>query len=507
MTNTLYDSLFAHHVGNEAPFLLLDDGKVVSYDAFLKRAAQIAHVLQNSGVSPGDRIVVQAPKLADTIALYAASVQTGAVYLPLNTAYTMAELDYFASDALPAVIVCDDKDEAEIKKLADQYGARLLTLGGEKSSLSRQADTQPREFETVDRAPDDLAALLYTSGTTGRSKGAMLSHQNLLTNAQALANLWGITKNDRLVHALPIFHTHGLFVAMNTSLVAGSEVRLMEKFDIGMILEELPHSTLLMGVPTFYTRLLADDGFTKETAANMRLFVSGSAPLLAETHQAFEARTGHRILERYGMTETNMNTSNPHTGERRAGTVGMALPGIEVIVTDPETGEQLPRGAVGMIEIRGPNVFQGYWQMPEKTAAELRENGFFITGDLGKYSEDGYLSIVGRSKDLIITGGYNVYPKEIEDVLNDIDGVLESAVFGVPDNDFGEEIIAALVAEPGVELDTDQIASIIRERLSRFKHPRRYELVQELPRNTMGKVQKNVLREQHTKKEPATAIS
>jgi malonyl-CoA/methylmalonyl-CoA synthetase len=272
-------------------------------------------------------------------------------------------------------------------------------------------------------------------------------------------------------------------------------------------LEELPHSTLLMGVPTFYTRLLADDGFTKEIVGSMRLFVSGSAPLLTETHQAFEARTGHRILERYGMTETNMNTSNPYTGERRAGTVGMALPGIEVIVTDPETGEQLPRGAVGMIEIRGPNVFQGYWQMPEKTAVELRENGFFITGDLGKYSEDGYLSIVGRSKDLIITGGYNVHPKEIEDVLNDIDGVLESAVFGVPDNDFGEKIIAALVAEPGVELDTDQIASIIRERLSRFKHPRRYELVQELPRNTMGKVQKNVLRDQHTKKESASAIS
>ncbi|WP_170368220.1 malonate--CoA ligase [Ruegeria arenilitoris] len=507
MTNTLYDSLFAHHAGNEVPFLLLDDGEVVSYDSFLKRAAQIAHVLQNNGVSPGDRIVVQAPKLADTIALYAASVQAGAVYLPLNTAYTMAELDYFASDAQPAVIVCDDNDAAEIKTLADRYGARLLTLGGEISSLSRQADAQPREFETVDRAPDDLAALLYTSGTTGRSKGAMLSHQNLLSNAQALADLWGITNNDRLVHALPIFHTHGLFVAMNTSLVAGSEVRLMEKFDIGMILEELPHSTLLMGVPTFYTRLLADDGFTKEIAGNMRLFVSGSAPLLTETHQAFEARTGHRILERYGMTETNMNTSNPYIGERRAGTVGMALPGIEVIVTDPESGEQLPRGAVGMIEIRGPNVFQGYWQMPEKTAAELRENGFFITGDLGKYSEDGYLSIVGRSKDLIITGGYNVYPKEIEDVLNDIDGVLESAVFGVPDNDFGEKIIAALVAEPGLELDTDQIASTVRERLSRFKHPRRYELVQELPRNTMGKVQKNVLRDQHTKKESASAIS
>ncbi|CAD0184685.1 Long-chain-fatty-acid--CoA ligase [Ruegeria sp. THAF57] len=507
MTNTLYDSLFAHHAGNEVPFLLLDDGKVLSYDAFLKRAAQIAHVLRNSGVSPGDRIVVQTPKLADTIALYAASVQVGAVYLPLNTAYTMAELDYFASDAQPAVIVCDGNDEAEFKTLADRYGANLLTLGGEASSLGHAADEQPSVFETVDRGPEDLAALLYTSGTTGRSKGAMLSHRNLLSNAQTLVDLWDITNADRLVHALPIFHTHGLFVAMNTSLLAGATVRLMGKFDVGVILDELPRATLLMGVPTFYTRLLADDGFTDEVTGNMRLFISGSAPLLAETHMAFEARTGHRILERYGMTETNMNTSNPYSGERRAGTVGMALPGTEVIVTNPETGVPLPQGEVGMIEVRGPNVFKGYWQMPEKTDDDLRKNGFFITGDLGQYSEDGYLSIVGRSKDLIITGGYNVYPKEIEDALNDIDGVLESAVFGIPDNDFGEKIIAALVAEPGVELDTDQIASTIREKLSRFKHPRRYELVPELPRNTMGKVQKNVLRDQHTKKESASAMS
>ncbi|WP_170770699.1 malonate--CoA ligase [Ruegeria lacuscaerulensis] len=507
MTNTLYDSLFARHEGNEAPFLQLDDDQVVSYDAFLKRTAQVAHVLQNNGVSPGDRIVVQAPKLADTIALYAASVQAGAVYLPLNTAYTLAELDYFIADAQPAMIVCDSTNETEVGKLAARFGAKLLTLGGDTSSLSHEADAQPHEFETVDRAPDDLAALLYTSGTTGRSKGAMLSHQNLLSNAQALVGLWGITNDDRLVHALPIFHTHGLFVAMNTSLLAGARVRLMQKFDLGAILDELPKSTLLMGVPTFYTRLLADDRFTKEITGNMRLFVSGSAPLLAETHQAFETRTGHRILERYGMTETNMNTSNPYSGERRAGTVGMALPGIEVIVTHTKTGEPLPPGEVGMIEVRGPNVFKGYWQMPEKTAEELRENGFFITGDLGQFSEDSYLSIVGRSKDLIITGGYNVYPKEIEEILNDIDGVLESAVFGVPDNDFGEAIIAALVIEPSVKLEADQIAETIRDKLSRFKHPRRYEFVSELPRNTMGKVQKNVLRERYADMELSPAES
>ncbi|WP_171207036.1 malonyl-CoA synthase [Ruegeria sp. HKCCA0235A] len=507
MTNTLYDSLFSHHAGNNAPFLQLDDGQVVSYDAFLKRAAQIAHVLRTSGVSPGDRIVVQARKLADTLALYAAAIQAGAVYLPLNTAYTLAELDYFIADAQPAMIVSDSTNETEIGKLATRFGAKLLTLGGDTSSLSREADAQPHEFETVDRAPDDLAALLYTSGTTGRSKGAMLSHQNLLSNAQTLVDLWGITSDDRLIHALPIFHTHGLFVAMNTSLIAGAKVRLMEKFDVSAIVEEMPKSTLLMGVPTFYTRLLEVDGFTKQITRGMRLFISGSAPLLAETHQAFEVRTGHRILERYGMTETNMNTSNPYDGERRAGTVGMALPGTEVIVTNPETGEPLPQGEVGMIEVRGPNVFKGYWQMPEKTAEELRENEFFITGDLGRYSEDGYLSIVGRSKDLIITGGYNVYPKEIEDVLNDIDGVLESAVFGIPDRDFGEAIIATLVAEPGSQLQVEQIESIIRNKLSRFKHPRRYELVQELPRNTMGKVQKNALRERYANKERSPALS
>lgn len=496
MTNTLYDSMFAHHEGNQAPFLQLDDGQMVSYDAFLKRAAQIAHVLQNNGVSPGDRIVVQAPKLADTIALYAASVQAGAVYLPLNTAYTLAELDYFISDAQPAMIVCDSEDEAEIEKLAVRSGAKLLTLGGGTSGLSQEADTQPCDFETVERAPDDLAALLYTSGTTGRSKGAMLSHRNLLSNAQALVDLWGITNTDRLVHALPIFHTHGLFVAMNTSLLAGAKVRLMEKFDIDAILEELPSSTLLMGVPTFYTRLLANDGFTKEITENMRLFISGSAPLLAETHIKFEALTGHRILERYGMTETNMITSNPLNGERVAGTVGYALPGVEVKIMSPDSGEELPSGEIGMIEVRGDNVFQGYWNMPEKTAEELRVNGFFLTGDLATKAEDGRISIVGRAKDLIIAGGYNIYPKEIEEVLNDIEGIEESAVFGVPHPDFGESVIAALVAEQGQSVEVAAVKQVVEAQLARFKHPRKYELVGALPRNTMGKIQKNVLRDQ-----------
>ena len=467
----------------------------MSYDAFLKRAAQLANVLTEAGVSPGDRIVVQAPKLSDTVALYAATVQVGAVYLPLNTVYTEAELGYFIEDADPSLIVCDVKDVAAINALIGSRGTPVLTLGGPTGSLSVAADEKPDSFTTVERGPDDLAALLYTSGTTGRSKGAMLSHKNLLSNAVALTELWEITNKDRLIHTLPIFHTHGLFVGMNTSLLAGAEVRLLAAFEVDKILSELPSATLLMGVPTFYTRLLADARFSRELVQNMHLFVSGSAPLLAETHRDFEERTGHRILERYGMTETNMITSNPYVGERLAGTVGYALPGTEVKITDPETGAPLPPNEIGMIEVRGNNVFQGYWNMPEKTAEELRASGFFLTGDLGTQTPDGRLAIVGRSKDLIISGGYNIYPKEIEDVLNDVPGVSESAVFGIPNTDFGESVVAAIVAEPESTLTVQSMKGRVATKLARFKNPREYVFLDNLPRNTMGKVQKNVLRE------------
>ena len=494
MTNTLFDSLFAPHAERDKVFLACDNGIDISYRDFVARAAQMAHVLFSCGVRPGDRVVVQAPKLADTLSLYAGCVQAGAVYLPLNTAYTNAELSYFVADAAPKLIVCDANDEAAVSDLAVQVGAKVLTLSaGVPGSLSLQADGMPSHFETVPRAPDDLAALLYTSGTTGRSKGAMLSHKNLLSNALVLTELWQITSADRLVHALPIFHTHGLFVAMNTCLLAGAEVRLLETFSLDSVLEELPRSTMLMGVPTFYTRLLDDRRFTADTTSAIRLFVSGSAPLLAETHSVFEARTGHRILERYGMTETNMITSNPYVGDRIAGTVGYPLPGTEVQITNPETGEPLPVGEIGMIEVRGDNVFQGYWNMPEKTAEELRSDGFFLTGDLGTASEDGRISIVGRAKDLIIAGGYNIYPKEIEDVLNQMDGVLESAVFGVPHPDFGESVVAAIVPEKQVEIDIDAIKQLVESQLARFKHPRSYVSMAALPRNTMGKVQKNRL--------------
>ena len=495
MTNTLYDALFAPHATNPAPFLSCDDGTTLSYSAFVERVAQMAHALRAAGVGSGDRVVVQAPKLAETIALFGATVQCGAVYLPLNTAYTQAELGYFLSDAAPRLVVCGAGEAAAIEALCAPLGAAVLTLAQTGGSLSAAADRQPKQFETVARADDDLAALLYTSGTTGRSKGAMLSHKNLLSNAATLTELWQITDADRLIHALPIFHTHGLFVAMNTALLAGAQVRFMQNFDLETILSELPRSTLLMGVPTFYTRLLSAADFTRDLCANMRLFISGSAPLLAEVHTAFEARSGHKILERYGMTETNMITSNPYEGARIAGTVGYALPGCEVVIT--QDAAPVAAGDIGMIEVRGDNVFQGYWNMPEKTAEELRENGFFITGDLGVMAEDGRVSIVGRQKDLIIAGGYNIYPKEIEDVINDSDGVVESAVFGVPHPDFGETVLAAVVvSEDGPT--PEALAERVEPQLARFKHPRRYILLDALPRNTMGKVQKNVLRDSYS---------
>jgi malonyl-CoA/methylmalonyl-CoA synthetase len=422
-------------------------------------------------------------------------VQAGAVYLPLNTAYTKSELNYFIHDASPALVVCDAQNEPDLTAICGSK-ARVLTLAKNGSgSLSTAADAKPATYDTVKRGPDDLAALLYTSGTTGRSKGAMLSHKNLLSNAESLTHHWQITNLDRLIHALPIFHTHGLFVAMNTALLAGAQVRFMAGFDVDAIIDEIPASTMLMGVPTFYTRLLGEARLSRDLVANMRLFVSGSAPLLAETHRAFEDRTGHRILERYGMTETNMITSNPYDGERIAGTVGYALPGTEVEITD--NGAPVEAGEIGMIEVRGDNVFQGYWNMPDKTAEELRATGFFITGDLGIKTDDGRISIVGRQKDLIISGGYNIYPKEIEDVINDVEGVLESAVFGVPHADFGESVLAAVVLEDSA-LTPAVIATTVEPHLARFKHPRRYIITDALPRNTMGKVQKNVLRADHS---------
>ena len=497
MPNPLFDTLFGQHQGKTTSFLQMADGSTITHNDFLELAAQYANLLVQLGVQPGDRIAVQVAKSPQAVAVYAACVQAGIVFLPLNTAYTADEVSYFAENSGARLILCDGKRSEALEPVAKACGATLETMNADGSgSFAMQADVMPSGFSTVERSKDDLAAFLYTSGTTGRSKGAMLTQGNLLSNCKALASEWRFTAEDSLLHALPIFHTHGLFVATNITLLAGGKLLFLPKFDLDVILDLMPQATTMMGVPTFYTRLLGNERFTRTAAQHMRLFVSGSAPLLAETHVHFEERTGHRILERYGMTETNMNTSNPYDGERRAGTVGFPLPGVEIKITDSNTGETVPQGEIGEIEVRGPNVFKGYWQMPEKTAEELRPNGFFITGDLGQIDEDGYLHIVGRSKDLIISGGYNIYPKEIELLLDEEEGVLESAVIGVPHPDFGETVVGILVAEGKTDLDLDGIKKRIGASLARFKHPQRLVVLPELPRNTMGKVQKKELREQ-----------
>ncbi len=496
MTNLLYDRLFAPHAGSDKTFLVLPDESEISYAQFLAMAARFAHALRAAGVETGDRVAVQVKKSPEALAVYAACVAAGAIFLPLNTAYTASEVEYFVADAEARLLLCDGASKNALEPVASGAGAVLMTLNGDGTgSFANAAAGQPEQFDTVERGADDLAAFLYTSGTTGRSKGAMLSQGNLLSNAEALVDYWQFTGDDVLLHALPIFHTHGLFVATNVILLAGGSMIFLPGLDIDALFRFMPRATTMMGVPTFYTRLLADDRLTREAVAHMRLFVSGSAPLLAETHTQFEERTGKRILERYGMTETNMNTSNPYSGERRAGTVGFPLPGIELRVADPVTGELLGAGKIGVLEVKGPNVFKGYWRMPDKTAAEFRPDGFFITGDLGLVDPDGYVSIVGRGKDLIISGGYNIYPKEVELVLDELPGVNESAVIGVAHPDFGEGVVGVVVPQPGAELSEVVILGSIREKLARFKQPKRIFITDELPRNTMGKVQKNVLRE------------
>jgi malonyl-CoA/methylmalonyl-CoA synthetase len=496
MTNPLFDHLFGQHDGSDALFLRFEDGSAWSYAEFLETAARFAHAITENGLKPGDRLAAQVQKTAEALALYAACVQAGVVFLPLNPAYTVGEVTYFVEDSGAKMIVCDPASTSVLTTVAERVGAVLQTLGPDGlGTLSLSAQRMASSYPTVQRSSDDLAALLYTSGTTGRSKGAMLTQGNLLSNAITLAEAWRFSSSDVLLHALPIFHTHGLFVATNVTLAAGATMIFMPRFTVDRLIRLLPKATVLMGVPTFYTRLLDHPAFTRDHVAHMRLFVSGSAPLLPETHERFEARTGHCILERYGMTETNMNTSNPYCGERRAGTVGFALPGVELKIADPDSGAPVPDGTVGQIEVRGSNVFKGYWRMPEKTKADLRSDGFFITGDVGYVDKDGYVHIVGRDKDLIIAGGYNIYPREIEAILDDHADVLESAVIGIPDADLGEAVLGVLVPRPQTTPDLDDVMSKVRASIARFKHPRSLVLVDELPRNAMGKVQKNILRD------------
>ncbi|MGL5115676.1 MAG: malonate--CoA ligase [Beijerinckiaceae bacterium] len=499
--NHLFAAIRARMPASGQLFATMPDGRFYRYADVCETSARFANALVALGVKPGDRVAVQVEKSIEALMLYLGCVRAGAVFLPLNTAYTPAEIAYFLEDAEPRVFVCDPAKADALQPAAARAGARLETLGVWTSpdvsagTLSDRGLAASTDFADVSRAAGDLAAILYTSGTTGRSKGAMLSHDNLLSNADTLVKHWRFTANDVLLHALPIFHTHGLFVATNVVLLSGASMQFLPKFDANEVFRLLPRATTMMGVPTFYVRMLDDARLSREATAHMRLFISGSAPLLADTHRDFEARTGHAILERYGMTETNMNTSNPYDGARIPGTVGLPLPGVSLRVTEPDTGRTLGEGEIGMIEVKGPNVFTGYWRNPEKTAAEFRADGFFITGDLGKIDERGYIHIVGRGKDLIITGGYNVYPKEVETELDAMAGVVESAVIGLPHRDFGEGVTAVVVAKPGVALDPAAMAAALEERLARFKCPKRIILVDDLPRNAMGKVQKNVLRE------------
>jgi malonyl-CoA/methylmalonyl-CoA synthetase len=489
LTQQLHDAFVTHA---ERPCLQVPGGRDWSYAELGGLSARLAGVLGAVGVSAGDRVLVQVDKSPEAVALYLACLQVGAAYVPINTAYTSAEVDYFIGDAQPGLFVCRPADEAVLKPLC--AGAAVLTLGtsADGSLLARAGEVDPIT-EVAAPAGSDIAAILYTSGTTGRSKGAMLTQQNLLSNALTLLDYWGWQDDDVLLHALPVFHVHGLFVALHCAFLSGTPVLFLPGFNADAVLASLPHATVMMGVPTFYTRLLDHPEFNAEVCGNMRLFISGSAPLTEQTFRAWEARTGLKILERYGMSETAMITSNPLLGERVAGTVGFALPGIETRIAD-EAGRALPAEEVGIIEVRGPNVFKGYWQMPEKTAEEFRDDGFFVTGDMGRMDSEGRISIVGRAKDLVISGGYNVYPKEVEKLIDEIPGVVESAVIGVPHPDFGEGVVAVVVPAAD-EVSEADVGAALEGKLARFKQPKRVMNVAELPRNAMGKVQKNDLRQ------------
>ncbi len=498
MINHLFDALLPASHQADRLAISTPDGRSYSYGDLQRLSARAAAALVALGVRPGDRVAVQVEKSPDALFLYLGAVRAGAVFLPLNTAYTQSEVEYFVSDARPALLIGDPARHEGLAEVATAHGARLETLAADGTgSFVDCTAAQSGTFESVARGPTDIAAILYTSGTTGRSKGAMLTHANLRSNAEALVATWRFTAADVLIHALPIFHTHGLFVATNVSLMAGAAMILLSKFDPAQVLGLFPRATVLMGVPTFYTRLLDLPELNRQATAGMRLFISGSAPLLAETHQAFRERTGHAILERYGMTETGMNASNPYDGERRPGSVGFPLPGVEIRVTEPETGRPLAAGEPGVLEVKGPNVFAGYWEMPEKTKQEFRDDGFFITGDLGTIDENGVVTILGRGKDLVITGGYNVYPKEIELAIDALPGVTESAVIGVPHPDLGEGVTAVVVGEAGKAPDEAAVIAALRPHLAGYKLPKRVVFVDQLPRNTMAKVQKNLLRERY----------
>ncbi|MEP5765144.1 MAG: AMP-binding protein [Halieaceae bacterium] len=493
-------NLYAHFqdhfpADRESQLLVTAQGRSVSYAEADQFSARIANSLLQHGAAPGDRVTVQVHKSVENLFLYLACLRAGLVYHPLNTAYKASELAFFLGNAQPTLVICDSDALALIESVLPETGVKaVLTLNADGSgSLMEQAADAAAEAEVARCEGADMAALLYSSGTTGQPKGIMLSHDNLRKNAETLVEAWGFSASDRLLHMLPIYHVHGLFVGISCVLMSGASMVWHSGFSDQAAVAALPDCTVMMGVPTFYTRLLANPDFGSGCCANMRLFVSGSAPLLAETFVEFKARTGHSILERYGMTETGMNTSNPLRGERRAGTVGPALPGISLRVVD-EAGGRLAHGETGNLQVQGPNVFPGYWQMPDKTAEDFTSDGFFNTGDKATIDSDGYVTIVGRAKDMIITGGLNVYPKEIELVIDELAGVEESAVIGVADADFGEAVVAVIVAG-GAAATADEVIAHCKAQLANFKVPKRVEVIDALPRNAMGKVQKKLLRD------------
>jgi len=483
----------------DATAIETDTGQCYSWRDLDRGTAMLANFLHSLDLPQGSRVAAQVEKSVEALMLYLATLRAGLVFLPLNTAYQSAEIEYFVGNAEPAVVVCDERNFAWVSTLAFKAGTRwVFTLNDDRTgSLLERAAHASSQHVVAASKPEDLAVIIYTSGTTGRSKGAMLTHGNMLSNALVLKEFWGWRSpeqgGDVLIHALPIFHVHGLFVAIHGALINGSKMIWLAKFDPKVVLRHLPSATVFMGVPTLYVRLLAEPGLSRESARNMRLFISGSAPLLIDTFKAWQERTGHTILERYGMSETIMLTSNPYEGERRGGTVGMPLPGVSLRVVDGQ-GAALAKGEIGDIQVKGPNVFAGYWRMPEKTAEEFTADGFFKTGDVGRIDDAGYVTIVGRSKDLIISGGYNVYPAELESFINELPGVAESAVVGVPNADFGEVGVAVVVAKPGAQLDGGQILGELKKRLANYKVPKQCHVVADLPRNAMGKVQKNLLR-------------
>ena len=492
IANHLIEALFRTRQPNSLhPFAIFEDGGTLTYANFLDGAERVAATLRNSGVAPGDRVAFQAPKSITSLQMYLGAVMAGGIFVPLNPAYTSEEVEYFLADSQPKLLICEQFRVEALRK-GNDGAVRIRSLEYLRREIA--AAKRPLRFQyPVARSPSDIAAILYTSGTTGRPKGAMLSHSALATNSNVLVKLWRFSKSDVLIHALPAYHTHGLFVATNVALMAGCTLLFFEKFNADAVLSAFPKATALMGVPTFYTRMLQVPELNRSLASNMRFFISGSAPLLPETHKEWHRRTGHEILERYGMTEANMITSIPYDGPRKPGTVGLPLAGVELRIRESANGREVQEGKTGVLEIKSPALFSGYWQMPEKTKSEFTDDGYFITGDLASRDSDGFITIEGRAKDLVISGGLNIYPKEVEGVIDRCPGVAESAVFGVPHSDFGEAAVAVVVLEDA-DVSIGEIQDFLADKLARYKHPKRVAIMEALPRNAMGKVQKSVLR-------------